>query len=91
MADRDRGVFSRRTALQGAIGLATIGAADRALGQQQQPMQKIDQKVALYQPSPKNGQSCNKCFAFEPPASCKLVAGTISPAGWCQLFAPKPA
>jgi len=89
MADRDRGVLSRRTALQAAIGLTTIGAAGSALGQQQP--QKIDQKTAMYQPSPKNGQSCNKCFAFEPPASCKLVAGTISPAGWCQLFAPKPA
>ena len=89
MADRDHGGVSRRTALWGAIGLATIGAADRALGQQQQPMQKIDQKVALYQPSPKNGQSCNKCMQWEPPASCKIVAGTISPAGWCQLFSPK--
>jgi hypothetical protein len=89
MADRDRGVLSRRTALQAAIGLTTIGAAGRALGQQQP--QKIDQKTAMYQPTPKNGQSCAKCFAFEPPASCKLVAGTISPAGWCQLFAPKPA
>jgi hypothetical protein len=69
--------------------LVTIGAAERALGQQ--TPQKIDQKTAMYQPSPKNGQRCDKCFAFEPPAGCKLVAGTISPAGWCQLFAPKPA
>ena len=91
MADRDRGGVSRRTALRAAIGLATIGAAERALGQQKPPVQKIDQKTAQYQAFPKNGQTCNKCFAFEPPAACKLVAGTISPAGWCQLFAPKPA
>ena len=89
MTDRDRAAVSRRTALRAAIGLVTIGSADRALGQQAPP-QKIDQKVVLYQSVPKNGQSCNKCVQFEPPAACKLVAGTISPAGWCQLFSPKP-
>jgi hypothetical protein len=88
MADRDRGGVSRRTALQATIGLATIGAAERALGQQQQ---KIDQKAAQYQPTPKNGQSCNKCAQFQPPNACKIVAGTVSPAGWCMLFSPKPA
>src|SRR5215469_16477189 len=55
MADRDRGEFSRRAALQAAIGLVTIGAAERALGQQQQ---KIAQKAAQYPPTPKNGQTC---------------------------------
>jgi hypothetical protein len=68
--------------------LTTIGAAGRALGQQ--TPQKIDKKTAMYQDFPKNGQSCAICFAFEPPAACKLVAGTISPTGWCQLYAPKP-
>jgi hypothetical protein len=89
MADRDRSGVSRRSALQAAIGVLTIGAAGRALSQQ--APQKIDQKLAQYQTSPKNGQSCYKCAHFEPPASCKLVAGTISPAGWCMLFSPKPA
>jgi hypothetical protein len=91
MTDQDRGGVSRRTALQAAIGLITVGAADRALGQQAPPMKKIDQKTALYQAFPKNGQTCNKCVQFEPPAACKLVEGTISPAGWCQLYSPKPA
>jgi hypothetical protein len=89
MADPDRGKVSRRSALQAAIGLATIGAADRAFGQQQQP-QKIDQKAVMYQPTPKNGQSCAKCAQFEPPSGCKVVAGTVSPAGWCMLYSPKP-
>jgi hypothetical protein len=90
MADRDRGKVSRRSALQAAIGLAAIGAADRALGQQQ-PAQKIDQKAVMYQPTPKNGQVCAKCVQFEPPNACKVVAGTVSPAGWCMLFSAKPA
>jgi hypothetical protein len=89
MADRDRSKVSRRSALQAAIGLVAIGAADRALGQQQQ--QKVDQKTAQYQSYPKNGQACAKCVQFEPPNGCKIVAGTVSPAGWCALFSPKPA
>jgi hypothetical protein len=92
VADRDRGAVSRRTTLRAAISLMTFGAAGRALAQQAPaPAQKIDQKAVQYQTFPKNGQSCNKCVNFEPPSSCKLVAGTISPAGWCLLFGPKPA
>jgi len=96
VADRDRGAVSRRTTLRAAIALVSVGAAGRALAQQAPapqpaPAQKVAQKTVQYQTFPKNGQSCNKCVNFEPPASCKLVAGTISPAGWCLLFAPKPA
>lgn len=69
-----------------AAGVAGVAEAQ----QQQQPAQKVDQKLVMYQTTPKNGQSCNKCVNFEPPNACKLVAGVISPAGWCQLFAPKP-
>jgi hypothetical protein len=38
--------------------LATISAAEHALGQQQP--QKIDQKAAQYQTSPKNGQALSQ-------------------------------
>jgi hypothetical protein len=49
-----------------------------------------------YQDVPRNGQVCAQCvyFIFKPatssaPASrCKMVAGPISPAGWCQIWAP---
>jgi hypothetical protein len=92
VTDRDRGTVSRRATLRAAIALVSIGAAERALAQQAPaPAQKVAQKTVQYQTFPKNGQSCNKCVNFEPPSSCKLVAGTISPAGWCLLFAPKPA
>jgi hypothetical protein len=50
-----------------------------------------------YQDVPKNGQVCAACvyFLFAPatsagPAShCAMVAGLISPAGWCEVWAPK--
>ena len=37
----------------------------------------------------KEKQSCAVCAHFEPPNACKFVQGTISPSGWCMLFAPK--
>ncbi len=90
VTDQDGGWISRRATLRAAIALMTAGAAGRAVAQQAPaPAQKVAQKTVQYQTVPKNGQSCNKCVNFEPPSSCKLVAGTISPAGWCLLFAPK--
>jgi hypothetical protein len=51
--------------------------------------QKITQATAKYQDQPKEKQSCAVCVHFEPPNACKFVQGTISPSGWCMLFAPK--
>jgi hypothetical protein len=52
---------------------------------------KAAQKLVAYQDAPKGPQRCDNCTYFEPPSSCKVVEGTISPAGWCQLYAKKPA
>jgi hypothetical protein len=43
------------------------------------------------------GQHCAKCNYFLPgasptaPGKCKIVAGAISPNGWCTMFAAKRA
>jgi hypothetical protein len=42
--------------------------------------------VAKYQDTPKNGLSCAVCSFFLPPRACKVVAGDISPKGWCKFF-----
>jgi hypothetical protein len=42
-----------------------------------------------YQDQPKNGQVCATCTHFVAPSGCVLVEGTISPGGWCSLYAPK--
>jgi len=47
---------------------------------------KISQAEAQYQNMPKDMFSCAVCTFFLKPRSCKLVAGDISPAGWCKLF-----
>jgi hypothetical protein len=51
-----------------------------------QPPPKISQTEAQYQPMPNGMFSCAVCTFFIKPTSCKLVAGAISPTGWCKLF-----
>lgn len=50
-----------------------------------------------FQTKPKGANQCSKCNYFIPGANptaegqCKVVAGPITPNGWCILFAPKHA
>jgi hypothetical protein len=79
--------MSRRMALT-STALAFVAAADTAMTRAG-AQQKISQAVAKYQDQPKEKQSCAVCVNFQPPNACKFVEGTISPNGWCQLFAAK--
>jgi hypothetical protein len=65
-------------------GVAAAAAVTPALAQQ-----KVSQESAKYQTTPKGQQNCSMCASFQAPNACKLVDGTISPSGWCLLFAPK--
>ena len=85
---------TRRTILIGAAtlsGLPLLAAAGSA-----QAAGTMPQATAKYQPTPKGAQQCSKCNYFLPGAKataagqCKVVAGAISPTGYCILFAPKP-
>ncbi len=86
---------TRRTAFAlAATSLATLAAAKPA---------KADATIAKaavgYQDVPENGHVCAQCVYFEfapatsstPASHCKLVAGLINPAGWCEIWAPKGA
>ncbi len=49
-----------------------------------------NKKQFHYQDKPaKNGERCSGCRLFKPPASCKVVTGTISPHGWCVAWTKK--
>jgi len=51
---------------------------------------KVSQASVLYQAQPKSGQKCADCMHFIPESNtCKLVEGSISPDGWCTLWAKK--
>jgi hypothetical protein len=69
-----------------SIGAAMIvGAPTPALAA------KVSQQVVKYQDTPKGEQHCDNCMHFEAPSSCKSVDGTVSPQGWCMIYAKKPA
>jgi hypothetical protein len=52
-----------------------------------QASEKMSPQRAEYQDTPKDIYSCAVCTLFEPPKSCKVVAGDISKDGWCKAFA----
>ncbi len=81
---RDNDQTTRRTLL--AAGIAVIGGAVSTPARAQE---KIAQNLVQYQTSPKDGAQCNKCVNWVEPNACKIVAGTISPSGWCVAYAPK--
>lgn len=80
---------SRRSLLAvaagGAVVLGVSVTAKRA------EAAKMSQQVAAYQNTPKADQRCDACAHFQPPSSCHLVEGEISPPGWCKLFTKKPS
>jgi High potential iron-sulfur protein len=86
--------ISRRqvmTIAAGVAGVSVTGVA--ALVGASTPAQaaKTPQKAVKYQDTPKGEARCDNCALFEAPSSCKTVDGTISPEGWCMVYAKKPA
>lgn len=74
----------RSAAMVGGIGLAGVAA-----GRSQAADTKVAKKLVAYQDSPKGSQQCSNCQYFQPPNACKVVAGIISPTGWCKMWAKK--
>jgi hypothetical protein len=50
---------------------------------------KSPQQTAGYQDHPSGAERCGSCLNFQPPAACKVVAGRISPNGWCRIYAAR--
>ena len=81
-------VISRRALLQGITSAAV--AAPVVLATATSALAAKASKASVgYQNHPKGSQHCANCSLFIPPSSCKLVAGTISPNGWCSLWVSK--
>lgn len=77
---------SRRTIIKLGLSALATGVSGLAFAD----AQKIAQTSVMYQTTPNNGQACEQCIQFVAPNACKVVAGTISPKGYCVAFAPKP-
>ena len=82
-------VLSRRRLFTQCAVLAGGAALTGGLLLAAPAVAKISQKGVSYQDKPKGPERCDKCKFWQPPAACKTVAGVISPAGWCTLFATK--
>lgn len=50
---------------------------------------KTSQQAAAYVNHPKGDQECDKCRFFQKPNGCMIVAGKISPKGWCKFYVKK--
>jgi hypothetical protein len=81
-----RGDLSRRALLRGAAVALSVPVLAISVPA---AMAKAAQSAVAYETSPKNGHSCGSCTNFEPPSSCKMVDGAISPSGWCKLWNEK--
>lgn len=81
-----RHVLSRRVVLIAAGGALASGGL---FIQGASAATKMAQKAVSYQDTPKGRARCDNCAQWQPPSSCKLVTGTINPAGWCTVYAPK--
>jgi len=57
---------------------------------------KLSKVQVQYRDRPNDGKDCDDCLQFVPgeeprvAGSCKVVAGVISPHGYCLAFTPKP-
>jgi len=86
--------LSRRSLLRNvafaAGGAAVLGTAV-SVTRVAEAQTKVAQSAVSYQDTPKGAQQCDNCSQWQPPSSCKVVAGTIKPTGWCRFYVKKPA
>jgi hypothetical protein len=89
--NKDEAAIGRRALLAqaGLLSLAGSGLGIALPRTAAAADEKMTQKDAEYQPTPKNGQSCAKCQLFRPPTGCQVVLGKVSPQGWCTFFQTK--
>jgi hypothetical protein len=84
MADKPAG-RSRRKLIGAALKAISAGFLWRMAPTQ--ASEKMTRQQAEYQDKPNGIYSCALCTLFEKPNTCKVVAGEVSPDGWCKAFA----
>jgi hypothetical protein len=79
--------LSRRTVLKQAIFLSSVAAG--IVATRPAYAQKASQAAMKYQDKPNGTSECDNCQHFQPPKSCAIVEGDISPKGWCIAWVKK--
>lgn len=87
--------LSRRRALERMAAIAAgAGAGWSVLVAPARAAGTVPKSAVAYQDKPKGDQECSNCIQFVPGATpeangtCKVVAGDVSPHGWCMVYAP---
>lgn len=87
--------MNRRDILQKLVGLPLVGVAVAgSLRMAEAQQSKAPQSSVNYQNKPHGNAKCSGCRFFIPGSgggkgSCQIVAGAISPNGWCTAYAAK--
>src|SRR3954465_8845666 len=80
--------MKRRVILLGLLGASLVGTAAAQT--------KVKKSQVRYQTAPRGEERCGLCMHYVPSASgngvgtCKIVAGSISAAGWCAEWEARP-
>lgn len=78
--------LSRRSFLCAGPVIATAAFAAGLSAGRASAEAKLPQNQVSYQSSPKNDKRCKACVNYEGNNTCRVVAGEISPEGWCRLW-----
>jgi hypothetical protein len=81
------GQLARRSLLRRLLAAAGVSTLFYAAPYPVAAVIKISQRAVAYQDHPEGDKRCDKCIQFQPPDGCKMVDGSISPNGYCRLFA----
>ncbi len=94
-------MITRRALLKGAaVAVTGLVIAPAILANQTLPGKvtaSMTKSESGYQNKPLGNQQCSNCAHFIPGSSpqangtCQVVKGSISPHGWCVVYAPKKA
>jgi hypothetical protein len=86
---RSAGQLARRPLLRRILGVLGASVLLHKTPDLAAAVIKISQKAVAYQDHPEGDKRCDKCVQFQPPGTCKMVDGPISPNGYCRLFVLK--
>ena len=78
--------IGRRVFLEGTAGLIVAAGVMAGGLQKARAAQKAEQADVEYQDSPNDGHKCADCKFYNGDGTCQVVAGAISPDGWCTAW-----
>lgn len=78
--------LSRRTLLRAGFSIGGAVLATATWSRLSVADAKLPQNQVSYQSTPKGEKHCKACVNYEGNGTCRVVAGDISPDGWCRLW-----